>query len=137
MVSVEFELPEKGNLGNLSSFDYLILNTESIGKLEKLDVTSLNTGNFKVSLSPLDYEIICMAVTGEEVDSRVHNYNDLGKEIWKTDIDGELQNQDLFWGTTQLNTSSNYHVKLERVTGQVSIELNDSEEGITIDSLYL
>ena len=56
--------------------------------------------------------------------------------VWKTDVDGELQQTDLFHGVATLSAANAGQLELERAVGQVSVELPDRET-VTIDSLAL
>lgn len=143
-------------LDELTSFDYLVWNSTT-GELvpiegaeqgvASLDPSALASGAFQLNLSAKDtYQVYAMAVRETAADggmtativnpTRTEQMIDPRTVVWKTDVDGELQQTDLFHGVATLSAANAGQLELERAVGQVSIELPDRET-VTIDSLAL
>ena len=155
-VTLELATGEEDEItvNQLSSFDYFVWNATAgevlplegaIDGISSLGTADLSTGKLQFTLAPENgYQIYGMGEKVLEADNTTTTpaekatrpTSDPRTAVWKTDIDGELQNTDLFWGTCTASSGIDSKLTLERVVGQVSIELKE-EEGITVDSIYL
>lgn len=155
-VTLELATGEEDEItvNQLSSFDYFVWNATAgevlplegaIDGISSLGTADLSTGKLQFTLAPENgYQIYGMGEKVLEADNTTTTpaekatrpTSDPRTAVWKTDINGELQNTDLFWGTCTASSGIDSKLTLERVVGQVSIELKE-EEGITVDSIYL
>lgn len=155
-VTLELSTGEEDEItvSQLSSFDYFVWNATmsevlpiegAAEGISSLGTADLNAGKFQLTLAPENrYQVYGMAAKTTEPDNgaaalaedMAEPASDPRTAVWRTDIDGELQQTDLFWGTGTVTSGTDSKLTLERVVGQVSIELK-AEEGVTVDSIYL
>ncbi len=156
-VTFELSTGEENEIttSQLSSFDYFVWNTTqgevmpmegAIDGISSLNTTELGSGKLQLALTPENsYQFYGMAIRHVETDSNeiipsnekiTETTSDPRQAVWMTDVNGELQNTDLFWGTGIVTSGTDSKLVLERVVGQISIELK-KEENVTIDSIYL
>ena len=155
-VTLELSTGEEDEItvSQLSSFDYFVWNATmsevlpiegAAEGISSLGTADLNAGKFQLTLAPENrYQVYGMAAKTTEPDNgaaalaedMAEPASDPRTAVWRTDIDGELQQTDLFWGTGIVTSGTDSKLTLERVVGQVSIELK-AEEGVTVDSIYL